>query len=68
MELYSTDEQLVCKRATAQAIGQHLRGIYETAVEQPIPFHWTVLLDELATREQESGPAYCPTPPCEPAR
>jgi len=57
MELYSADEQLVCKRATAQAIGQHLRGIYETAVQQAIPIHWTALLDELATREQESGPA-----------
>ena len=57
MELYSADEQLVCNRATAHAIGQHLRGIYETAVQQAIPIHWTALLDELATREQESGPA-----------
>jgi len=57
MELYSADEQLVCKRATAQAIGKHLSGIYETGVQQAIPIHWTALLDELATREQESGPA-----------
>ena len=57
MELYSADDLLVFQRATAQAIGQHLRGVYETAVQEAIPFHWTALVDELARRDQASGPA-----------
>ena len=55
MALYSADEQLVCRRATAQAIGEHLRGIYDAAVPQAIPSHWAALLQELASREENPG-------------